>query len=89
MSQKLIDWIEEEKDKRGWTYRQIAKFAGDVTHVQIVNVVNEKRAVTFNFCKSMSKAFDVSLRDLLRLTDIAEGTDLIECEEAPELEPAL
>lgn len=97
MSNKLINWIIEEKKARGWTYRQIADFAGDVKHSQIVNVVNEKRAVTFSFCKSIAIAFDVPELTILQLAGLIEVTDATVLklarverkQEHPELEPAL
>jgi transcriptional regulator with XRE-family HTH domain len=66
MADKLVQWLEAEKDKRGWGVRDLAREAG-LTPAQVSDVLSGKSNPGMRFYLGMWRAFHVSIDYLLQL----------------------
>lgn len=66
MTNRLVEWIEAERARRGWSVRQLARRA-QLTPVQVSDVLNQKSRPGLRFYLGMWKAFGVSVDFLLGL----------------------
>jgi len=65
----LVNWIVEKNDARNWSQRRLASEAG-LSHTQVSNVINGSRAVTFDFCAAVAKAFGEPPEKVLRIAGL-------------------
>jgi transcriptional regulator with XRE-family HTH domain len=55
MTNNLVDWLAEELQVRGWSYRELARRAG-VSHTTVSNVLAGRQAPTWDFCAAVAEA---------------------------------
>lgn len=65
MASKLGKWLKQEIDSRGWSIRETARRAG-VSHTAVNNALAARGATSLDTYKGLSRAFDMSLEDVLR-----------------------
>ena len=58
-TREFIDWLKNQMSAHDWGIRETARRA-DVSHTSISNIINLEEQPTFETCKALAKAFDVS-----------------------------
>lgn len=66
MTQRLVEWIEAERQRRGWSLRRLARAAG-LTPAQVSEVLSGHSRPGIRFYLGMWRAFHVSVDYLLQL----------------------
>jgi transcriptional regulator with XRE-family HTH domain len=66
MAQRLVEWIEAERERRGWSLRRLAREAG-LTPAQVSEVLSGRSRPGIRFYLGMWRAFHVSVDYLLQL----------------------
>lgn len=78
MGENLNDWIKQHLEKRGWSIRELAG-RSDLSSAYVSNVLNSKQEPGAKFYYGVSKAFGVSLSDIMELDqkgDVREKEDI-------------
>jgi len=58
-SEELTRWLSEEVDRRGWSYREIAR-RGGLSSGAISNVIKGKSSPGWDLCVGLARALDVA-----------------------------
>jgi len=66
MTKQLVEWIEAERERRGWSLRRLAREAG-LTPAQVSEVLSGRSRPGIRFYLGMWRAFHVSVDYLLQL----------------------
>ncbi|MGQ9502483.1 MAG: helix-turn-helix domain-containing protein [Anaerolineae bacterium] len=66
MARQLVEWIEAERERRGWSLRRLAREAG-LTPAQVSEVLSGHSRPGIRFYLGMWRAFHVSVDYLLQL----------------------
>lgn len=69
MEPKLITWINDELEKRGWSYGELARRSG-ITGAAISHLVNGRNRPGFELCTGVAQAFGVDPVFVLRLAEL-------------------
>ena len=69
MSEKLRAWLQQETNRRGWSYRELARQAG-VSQSNMSRVVTGDMPPSADFCIRIATAFDEPPVKLLKLAGI-------------------
>lgn len=72
--EKLVNWVNEEINKRSWSYSEAAR-QGGISHVSISQILGGLRP-GYNVCRGLARAFDTPIETVYRyaglLPDIHE-----------------
>jgi len=71
MSDKMITWIEQEIQDRGWTIRELAR-RSDLSPSTVSEILNRNTQPGLKFYLGMSKAFKVPRQWVFRLAGVLE-----------------
>jgi transcriptional regulator with XRE-family HTH domain len=74
MENKLVEWVNQEYFRLGWSIRGISRKC-DFSASHISNVLSGKKRVTFDFCEQMAKAFDKSVWEFAIMADVLPDYD--------------
>lgn len=66
MTDELVDWVERERQKQGWSIRDLARRAS-LGHATVGHVLNRYRQPGRRFCQGMARAFKVPTEFVYRL----------------------
>ena len=69
MSDTLRVWITQKIEKRGWSYRELARQA-NISHALISRTLSGDMTPSADFCIKVAQALDVSPEMVLRLAGI-------------------
>ena len=67
--EKLVEWINVELAKRGWSMRELERRSG-ITHGHISLVLSGQRGVGPEFCTALAQALGVSPEFVFRLAGL-------------------
>lgn len=79
---KLIGWLSEELEQRGWSHRELARRAG-LSQAAISTVIAGQRKAGWDFCASIARAFNEPPLRVFQLAGLLPPAPVDE--EAPEL----
>lgn len=82
MSKELIDWVDRQLKIKGISQRELAKKA-KVSHSLISNGMRQERAITWDFCKAVSKGLNEPIWNVLILAGFLDDVpqDVAQSEE--------
>jgi len=69
MNDRFKAWVEEERKRRGWSYRELAR-QSNVSQSLISRVLSDDMPATADFCIKIAQALEVSPETLMRLAGI-------------------
>jgi len=69
MENKLVPWINEELESRGWTMRELARRSG-VSHAAISLVLSEQQRPTFEFCEKIARGLGEPPEKIFRIAGL-------------------
>jgi len=72
-SESFGRWLQEERKKRGWTVRELARRA-DVSHAALSNVLTGKRNAGHEVARKVAEAMGVPVTEAFRRAEILPGT---------------
>lgn len=74
MSDELRAWISQEKDRRGWSYRELARRAG-ISQSLVSRTVSGEVPPSADFCIRIAQALGEAPEKVLRLAGILPASD--------------
>lgn len=74
MENKLFTYINNEIEKRGWSYRELAKHS-ELSQSAISLTINGQRGISLNFCKSIAKGLNEPEEKIMKLAGILPTTE--------------
>jgi transcriptional regulator with XRE-family HTH domain len=69
MTNELRAWISQEVDRRGWSYRELARRSG-VSHTLVSRMLSGDMPPSADFCIKVAQALEEPPEKLLRLAGI-------------------
>ena len=82
MDDKLITWISNQLDERGWSHRELARRAG-ISQTAVSTVIAGQRNAGWDFCASIAKAFNEPPLKVFQLAGLLPRSPILE--ESPTL----
>jgi transcriptional regulator with XRE-family HTH domain len=70
--QDFAEWLRQEIDTRGWSYRELARRA-KISVSTVSQVANQKQYPGADFCLSVARAFRVPPEQVFRRANILPG----------------
>lgn len=82
MANELLVWVKKQLKVRDVSERELARRAG-VSNTMVSNILGERRPITFDFCKVVSKGFDEPIWNVLQMAGFIDDVpkSLTETEE--------
>ena len=69
MTQRFITWLNEELERRAWSYNELARRAG-MSGANVSRVINGQQAITFDFCAAIARPLGKRPEELFRMAGL-------------------
>jgi transcriptional regulator with XRE-family HTH domain len=69
MTNDLIGWIEQERERRNWSINELARQAG-LSPGTVADVLNQRTNPGLQFCTEIARALNVPPENILRLAGL-------------------